>query len=83
MNVHNRWRICSAPGGVYRWENLQEKLDFLEIFLSLKFSKPVLLPFLAWGVGGGWGELTLECKPSFGSVLEVLGSSVPRKVFLR
>ena len=35
MNVDNRLKICSAPGGVYRWKNLQEKLDFLEKYFNL------------------------------------------------
>lgn len=51
VNVDNRLKICSAPGGVYRWENLQEKLDFFENFFNLKFQQ-VCPSFLH---GGRWG----------------------------
>lgn len=76
MNVDNRLKICSAPGGVYRWENLQKKLDFFENF-EFKFSAS---PFALRG--GRWGlarDDSRNISPAL-VCLEVLSSSDPRRL---
>lgn len=58
-----------------------EAARLLRKFFEFKFSASPFFLF-AWEGGGGWREMTLEYKPSFGSAWEVLGSSGPQKAFL-